>query len=346
MLKLLTPNAGAEVSLQTAIQKKFIAEEDKRRAMDGALTFRWYALEKEGCDRSLPEPVRFSWEDIPDEGGDPRCAGGQYLLIVSEYADLRAPVVEMTETCEYDLYNLDIGKEYFWCVQKEGKRSEISSFRTAWDLPRCLYIDGVSNVRDAGGYRIPGGRVRRGMVYRGGEVERHMHITPKGIEQMKALGIRTDLDLRGEAVGVIEYPLLPLYGIDRVLLPIVPYAEIFEKKHRVALRKILKVFTKPKAYPIYHHCWGGADRGGTLAFLLGALVGMSLDDLYYEYEFTSLSIWGLRSRNYEPFRRMVEKLNGFPGDTLAEKTAAFFLSLGLSEKDVTAIRTLLTEKDI
>ena len=32
-------------------------------------------------------------------------------------------------------------------------------------------------------------------------------------------------------------------------------------------------------YPVYIHCTGGADRTGTLAFLINALLGVGEDDL-------------------------------------------------------------------
>lgn len=47
----------------------------------------------------------------------------------------------------------------------------------------------------------------------------------------------------------------------------------------------LRVFANPDNYPIIFHCRGGADRTGSLAFILNALQGVSEADLIKDYEF-------------------------------------------------------------
>ena len=42
-------------------------------------------------------------------------------------------------------------------------------------------------------------------------------------------------------------------------------------------------------HPVYYHCYGGADRTGTIGFLLGAVLGMSYTDLVIDFELTSYS---------------------------------------------------------
>ncbi len=351
MLTLLAPKDGGTVSLASHAQEVFSrpAARRERKSLDGNLTFHWYALEadEKRHDRSLPAPVHFAWEYTPEEPvgrPDPRLQEGKFFLIVSEKRSLSDPIVTVTDLTEADVWNLKIGTRYYFCVQREGKRSEVRSFRTAACLPRCIRIDGVFNVRDSGGYRVRDGRIRQGLLFRGGEVERHMHLTREGADAMTALGIRTDLDLRGEAVSTVDYPTLPLFGIRRELIPVAPYDAIFEKEWKQAWRRIFRLLADRDAYPLYHHCWGGADRGGTLAFLVGAVCGMSESDLDYEYEYTSLSIWGLRSRNYPPYMRMKELLRACPGDTLAEKTAAFLTRrIGVPAEEIGAIREILIE---
>src|SRR5690348_12667873 len=59
---------------------------------------------------------------------------------------------------------------------------------------RELTIDGAFNVRDLGGLRTrSGGAVRRGMVYRAGDLGR---LTEEGAGQLRALGLATVIDLR------------------------------------------------------------------------------------------------------------------------------------------------------
>ena len=51
-----------------------------------------------------------------------------------------------------------------------------------------------------------------------------------------------------------------------------------------------------KEYPAVFHCAAGADRTGTLAFLISGLLGVSRDDLTKDFELTSFSDFGLRCR--------------------------------------------------
>jgi protein-tyrosine phosphatase len=316
MLELITPAPNATVNLQTETQRGFIRDEERRAGMGGSFSFHWSELQKQGEDLSSPLPVTFSWMDTEEALVAEK---GYFYLLISEDRELRDPWLYSTADTVYDVYNLKAGAVYYWCVQRNGKRSEVSSFQTAWDLPRCVKLDGNSNVRDLGGYPVEGGRIRQGLVYRGGEFELHMHLSPAGVEDLRRLMIRTELDLRGEARDQVDYTTAELLGIRRVYVPSVAYDELFKPEQKTALHSFFKVFTHPAAYPVYFHCWGGADRTGTLAFILGAFLGMSLSDLICEYEFTTLSIWGTRSRNYLGFQRFLLKLNALPGDTLREK---------------------------
>jgi len=333
-----TPMDGAVVSLQTPRQKEFCESEESRKAADGSLSFRWYALEEGGAEHSLPLPVHFSWEE---EGAE----APLYQLLVSRQPDMSAPRWVITGETEYDWYNLEIGATYYWCVQKDGKRSSVGSFSVAQILPRNLKIDGISNVRDMGGYRVKDGVIRQGRIFRGGELELHMHLTQEGAMAMKELGILTDLDMRGEAVGVVEHFTSEALGMQHILVPSVPYDAVFAEEHRQSVRELYQVFTKPENFLIYFHCWGGADRDGTAAFLLGAFFGMSYEDLIFEYEYTSLAIWGIRTRNYPPFAELVRLLTALPGKDLQEK-ARYFLKhyADLTDSQLDGLYDAMVEK--
>lgn len=337
-IRPLSPTGGETVSLFTDTQRTFRSEEERRANMDGALTFRWYALENTGRERSVPLPVRFTFSDDEE-------VKGHYIVIVSEHEDLADGRALFTEVTEAEMYNLKAGTRYFWCVQKDGVRSEVATFETAWDLPRCLRIEGVSNVRDVGGYSVEGGRIRQGLLYRGSEFEIHAHPTAVGAEDLRALGIRTDLDLRGEVLGKELHMTSALFGMKHVLAPAVPYASVFEKKYRKNTRRFFTLLTQRSNFPIYSHCWGGADRTGTLCFLLGAFLGMKKEELIYEYEFTSLSCWGTRSRNYPPFIDFITKFEAFSGASYQQKATHFLkYGLGLSEEQLSRIEDIFIEK--
>lgn len=342
MLKLISPQKNEFVCLQTDEQKTFLLEEERRAALDGALTFRWYDLEKQGIDRSMPRPVSFRWEKVGEEvSGDE----GDFCLLVSEHEDMRGAWVYMTAADRCEVYNLKVGTSYFWCVQKNGRRSEVSSFRTLPTLPRTLRIDHISNVRDIGGYRVEGGVIRQGLVYRGGELELHMHLAEAGMRELHRLGVRTELDMRGEAKGKVDHTTGEAIGLRRVYVPSVPYTKVFDREQGQAIRAFFEALTDPQNYPIYFHCWGGADRVGTFAFVLGAFLGMRYEDLINEYEFTSLSIWKTRSRNYGEFHQFTELFLALPGETVRQKGSAFLKEYaGLTDEQLDAIYSMLVEQ--
>ena len=343
MLVLKSPINGSVVSIRTDAQKAFSEDGDLRKNMDGNLSFTWYDLKRQGVDDTIPMPVSFAFDEQGNEQTD---EDAYYYLLVSESADMSAPWVYITKDRALDVYNLKVGTKYYWCVQRGGQRSDVSSFETLLTLPRCLKIDSISNVRDIGGYSVDNGRrIRQGLVYRGGEFELHMHLDPSGARELCRIGIRTELDMRAEAEGKIDKTTAECIGIKRIFVPSSPYTEVFDKNQRASLKKFFKSLADKSNYPIYFHCWGGADRTGTFAFILGAFLGMSFDDLIYEYEFTSLSIWGIRNRNYVEFDKFLKLFMELDGNTLKEKSTTFLKDYaGLTDKQLASIYEILVNK--
>jgi hypothetical protein len=73
---------------------------------------------------------------------------------------------------------------------------------------------------------------------------------------------------------------------------------------------------------------------------------MRYEDLIDEYEFTGLSIWGVRSRNYQGFQAFLKGFMDLPGMTLQEKACAFLMQYaGLTREQIAAIEEILVEKD-
>ena len=122
-----------------------------------------------------------------------------YTVVVSRDSDLSTAVFKTTTTAkEVTLDNiLYPDQTYYWQVTanlSSGKKlvSKIFSFTTE-DTIRTIDIDGVSNTRDIGGFDTPYGKTLNGIVYRSARID---DITEKGIAQMNALGIKSDVDLR------------------------------------------------------------------------------------------------------------------------------------------------------
>ena len=243
--------------------------------------------------------------------------------------------------------NLYTGCVYYWRVTavitgSESVCSEISSFETAENEVRWISVDGVHNVRDLGGWN----GLNQGMVYRGSElnlVGNHgLDITEAGARVMREeLGIKTDLDLRAAAEnGSAVSPIGA--GVAWVSRPIGSFLSAFGEEYRLALSE----FAKPSNYPIYMHCWGGADRTGTLALMLEGICGVSEEDLSIDLEMTSFSSFGYRYRYDNDaylYASTVEKIKAdYAGETLSDKFIAYALDIGLTRAEISNIQSLLT----
>ena len=71
-----------------------------------------------------------------------------------------------------------------------------------------------------------------------------------------------------------------------------------ENAMKRSLKTVFEVLADESNYPVYIHCNAGADRTGTMAFLINGLLGVSEADLIRDFELTSFSkVSGLRYRS-------------------------------------------------
>ena len=263
-----------------------------------------------------------NFKPVPQSGGVvlswERETGGsynKYMVWVSEYEDLSVPCFQ-TET--QDIYAVVEGLMpgiYYWKVaDSRGKESEVDTFTIA-NYVRALDVDGIRNFRDLGGWKTENGKtVKYGLTYRSATLKESSG------KALSDLGVKTEIDLRADA----EYAqsMLPeKYGIrflqagimqgDYVLKDKSFYAsltpeQIEEKRHSEAafkqeyadaLYKAFKLYTIKENYPILFHCTSGADRTGTFAFLLNGMLGVSVEDLYRDFELTCFAMGGKRWRS-------------------------------------------------
>ena len=328
MIRSLLPENGAAVSLQTQAQIAFAENSRDYAAPD----FDWRNLtQTTDPDCSIPAPVQFAWE-----------AAGPSVLQISRTEDFTTLVREVKAENSADVYNLEIGRTYFWRVVCGEEIGEVRTFTTEDRAPRWIYIDGTTNVRDLGGWKtIDGKRLRQGLLFRGSEMDIHKEITEAGIAEMCGyLGVKTDLDVRGEVVGKrFDSPLGP--DVNFCLIPICAYDEYFQETGPYPA--IFELLADEKNYPIYFHCWGGADRTGSLACMIEALCGVSEADQDLDYELTSLSVWGKRSSVGEDWGLYNKGLSPF-GQTRREQARAFLRSVGISDETMDRIVAILTEE--
>lgn len=338
MINLQTPKNNEIISLRTPEQNDFFVQRHKRFVAKSFEDIPVIAeRERQGKDCSKPSSVYLSWEDNEET------SFSLYKVTISENENLSDPIIKYTNEKSIKIYNLCIGQKYYWTVQKNEYVSEVYSFETALLTPRCINIDGVTNVRDLGGYKVPGGRVRQKMLYRGARVA---EITDEGIKALHALGIKNELELRFEHSGEEDHSVLEQHGIVLRKCPIHACGGCFSEPAKPAIREIFALLADEKNYPMYFHCAAGADRTGTIAYLIEAILGVYYKDMRDDYEMTSMSTAGIRLRTDEGVVDGLAALEELcVGQTWQELCTDFLIRLvGVPESTINKVREILIEK--
>ena len=161
---------------------------------------------------------------------------------------------------------------------------------------------------------------------------------------LKTYGIRSDIDLRSddECYGMTGSPLGP--SVTWFHYSYSAYSGAFSTNGMAVTKKVFDVFMDDSNYPIVFHCIGGADRTGTVAMLLEALLGVPEEELWRDYLTTGFVGVVSDANHKRLFGDAMKKLKEFPGETLADKAESYFLKLGFTKDDVERLRERLLEK--
>lgn len=273
--------------------------------------------------------------------------GSDGLLMLSEHSDMSGSSEFFMSKNGTSLLidNLKTNTKYFYTVIVNGKKYN-GSFQTARST-RFLNIDGIYNVRDIGGYvTLDGKTVKQGMIIRGTELdglaEPGYRLTAAGKESIKKFGFVYDMDLRASTIfsGVYTSPLGSDVGHKFYTSP--QYGQIFSSTYRESLRQIFSDLANPANYPMYLHCTYGADRTGTVIFLLQGALNVSEDQMIREYQMTGLEISSYSESNNMDI--IIAGLQNKEGDTLQEKIVHFLIEdIGVAQEEIDSIRNILLQ---
>ena len=154
-----------------------------------------------------------------------------------------------------------------------------------------------------------------------------------------------DLRSTSEVVGAV-YPIKKFAEYNR--FEIKSYMGVKEDKalYKETLSKIITSVLEDK--PVYVHCWGGADRTGTVIALTEGVLGVTKEQVIMDYELTSYSATGERRYGKGSEGKEFEKLilyieNEFEGSAFEEKCRNLFIDLGIDAKDIDAFRAKMLE---
>ncbi len=159
------------------------------------------------------------------------------------------------------------------------------------------------------------------------------------------LGVRTDLDLRteGECRGMEASPLGPGVRWERISFP--AYDALQEDWGRDAFWRVFALLLDRGSYPLVFHCIGGADRTGSLAWALNALLGVDEEELRRDWEATAFRNDDREFVHETRFDRLVAGFARWPGATARERVEAYVRSLGFSGADIGTLRGILLEPE-
>lgn len=244
----------------------------------------------------------------------------------------------------------------------EVRESEIVSFRTEDAAPRWIILEGrTRNMRDLGGWRtMDGKRVRQGMVFRGqglndnsvtGDEPGANRLTVEDVHYLtQKLGIRTDLDLRTdrEIGGLTNSPLAACGATINYIRHSSPaYKEMFTDEGRKITAKNFRVFTNRANYPIYFHCIAGADRTGSLAYILNGVLGVSQHDLEVDWEHTFYPKLPISNdpNHWQLEKHLTDGVGacGEANATWTERCYAYLISCGITKEEIETFRNIMLE---
>ena len=196
------------------------------------------------------------------------------------------------------------------------------------------------NMRDIGGWPCDGGKVRYGLLFRCGQPT--MYARSVLVDHRH---IQRELDLQGpdstrttSVMGTdIDYCRPPQY-------------QWYTITDRTVWEEILALIFESARYgrPTIFHCSVGADRTGTVACIVEALLGMSQSNIDKDYELTSFftgtdTDLHARRRNESEWSGLINQINALPGSTFRDKVVDWVATMGFTADEINAFRAAMID---
>ena len=203
---------------------------------------------------------------------------------------------------------------------------------------RQIQLAGQNNFRDLGGYEtLDGRRVRWRRLYRSGGLS---ELSDGDLEKLAELGIRTVVDLRGEAEaerqGLDRLPagasltsipiepgdLSPVLGpgfatgdfsaVPEDLLLQINREYIRDWRHMVG--SFMHVAADPANCPLIFHCTHGKDRTGISAAILLSALGVPWESVMEDYLLSNVQLREHSIARRDAMREVAARQRGIPPD--------------------------------
>ena len=389
VVELIAPGDGVRLHALPAAQRAVLAgaTRDERRNIASIESGPWRTNAPFVVTWQAEHGTKGPWKIRI--GTDPELSNGRNWFVRAR--DIR-PDYNGVYRYELPRPNLEPGRRYWWRVWGQARcsrwecgstvrpggcecgatgpapASQTWSFTMEDSAPRWIDLEGrTGNVRDLGGWRTEDGhRVRRGLLFRGeafndnsvnAEEVGARRLTMEDADYLvKTLGIRTELDLRTrfETASMQASPLGPF--VRYVHRSSLAYPDIFTPEGKAAMAANFRLLSVRENLPAYFHCIAGADRTGSLAYVLNGVLGVGREDLErdwectfypcvpnvernnYGQEFTDGTFWRSMSFFDKGFARYAKD-----GDTLRNRIEAYLLDCGVTAAEIARFRSIMLE---
>ena len=309
-----------------------------------------------------PNELELSWESAPE--GIPLV-----LTLKEDESGWTASYSLKAGATSYSVTNLVPNVSYSYVVKTADENETVvglGSFKTKGMLHLVYYPSKIRNARDLGGWKTTDGKtVKFRKLYRGGLLNGG-YLSNAGKKNMLAEGILAELDLReagddastsstlGDDILFYNPSIKKAYGT---------MIRDYPEKVKNSFEFIVRCLREEK--PLYFHCSLGRDRTGTITAVILGTLGVSESEMSKEYEilFFSPKDWSLNGGKTEfDYNRTKQWAHKYTCDTIwslggqalgaadsdtsvsfKQRAEAYLLSIGVSQKDIDDLRTLMLE---
>ena len=316
---------------------------------------------------SAPNPIKLTWSGKNTVFNinvykNPDCELGSF---VTTYR---------TDANSFDFYNDELNQPYYFFISSFtdlSLKTEVVKYEPealTVPSPRNLYVEGVENIRDLGGWgKIVDGvytpYMKQGMIYRSGRFNEDkanpvkVTVTSDGLYELKHhLRIKTEIDLRRSSTNEIgsltssplgedvNYYNLPMYYGGNNILTFKGTAskDDYQYNNPAKIKEFFDILAVRDNYPIDFHCSIGKDRTGCMAYLIEGLLGFDQEIMYRDYMFTNYSQAGMCKLKDDIKDRYGKTLDSYEGETLQEKVYNYLNNvIGVSKENLDTIIDIL-----